>query len=147
MKINIIMRKNEIKRNITQIKKMTHKMPKSLNEALNFENDDMDFDMDMEMDDQEDFNPRLNKNIPNPKMQNASNVTNVEEEDSSNIENFISNMRKESLNIMKSLADDPDNSVYQFAKKIFQLADKAHEDKKEGKDINGQPRNTNQPEM
>ena len=61
-------------------------------------------------------------------------------EDTHNIDNFISNMRKESLGIMKALADNPDDSVYQFAKKIFQLADKAHEDQKEGKDINGQPK-------
>ena len=50
-------------------------------------------------------------------------------------------MRKESLGIMKALSDNPDDAVYQFAKKIFQLADKAHEDQKEGKDINGQPKN------
>jgi hypothetical protein len=56
-------------------------------------------------------------------------------------------MRKESLGIMKKLADDPDNAVYQFAKKIFQLADKAHEDQKEGKDINGQPKQQMMPQQ
>jgi hypothetical protein len=59
-------------------------------------------------------------------------------DDEPSIDGFIANMRKESLGIMKRLADDPDNAVYQFAKKIFQLADKAHEDQKEGKDIKGQ---------
>ena len=61
-------------------------------------------------------------------------------EGNSNVEGFIANMRKESLGIMKALADNPDDAVYQFAKKIFQLADKAHEDQKEGKDINGDPK-------
>jgi hypothetical protein len=61
-------------------------------------------------------------------------------ENSGNVEGFIANMRKESLGIMKALADNPDDAVYQFAKKIFQLADKAHEDQKEGKDINGEPK-------
>ena len=60
------------------------------------------------------------------------------------IDNYINNMRKSSLKIMAKLSDNPDSSVYLFAKKIFQLADKAHEDEKEGKDINGQPKQPQQ---
>ena len=123
------MKKNTFSTNIKHLKKMSSKMPRTINEAINFnEEDDMDM-MDMEpMDDE----PMGNK----PMMGNEKPM----EKDGSNIENFIANMRKESLGIMKALADNPDDSVYQFAKKIFQLADKAHEDQKEGKDINGQPK-------
>ena len=101
-------------------------MPKTINEAINFnEDDDMDM-MDMDMPEEG----------PEEELPDESPVA----KDTHNIDNFISNMRKESLGIMKALADNPDDSVYQFAKKIFQLADKAHEDQKEGKDINGQPK-------
>ena len=115
-------------------------MPKSLNEAINF-NEDEDFDMDM-MDDEtmENDYPMEKEPMSNKPMSKNPIEKETMGGNDSNIENFIANMRKESLGIMKALADNPDDSVYQFAKKIFQLADKAHEDQKEGKDINGQPK-------
>ena len=120
-----VMKKNTMKTNIKQIKSISSRMPKTINEAINFnEDDDMDM-MDMDM--------------PEESPEESPAEAPVAE-DTHNIDNFISNMRKESLGIMKALADNPDDSVYQFAKKIFQLADKAHEDQKEGKDINGQPK-------
>ena len=121
------MKKTSLKENIGHLRSISSKMPKSINEAINFnEDDDMDMIDDEPMDDIESEQP---VNEPKPL-----------EDDGPSIENFIANMRKESLGIMKKLADDPDDAVYQFAKKIFQLADKAHEDQKEGKDINGQPK-------
>ena len=118
------MKKNTMKTNINQIRKISSKMPKTINEAINFNETD---DMDMEMMDDE---PMGDEPMEKETMGDSN----------TNIDNFIANMRKESLGIMKALADNPDDSVYQFAKKIFQLADKAHEDQKEGKDINGQPK-------
>lgn len=122
-----VMKKNTIKTNITQLKKISSKMPKTINEAINFNEDD-----DMEMMDE--------PIVDDEPIVNDEPIEKKPIGDDSNIENFIANMRKESLGIMKALADNPDDSVYQFAKKIFQLADKAHEDQKEGKDINGQPK-------
>lgn len=119
-------KKITIKENIGQIRRISSRIPKTINEALNFEGYDDEEMMDDEpMDDE----------MPEEQPQAAAQAT-----DEPNIDGFIANMRKESLGIMKKLADDPDNAVYQFAKKIFQLADKAHEDQKEGKDINGQPK-------
>jgi hypothetical protein len=47
MKIFTTMKKNTVKTNIKQIKSISQRMPKSLTEALNFnENDEMDFDME-----------------------------------------------------------------------------------------------------
>ena len=117
------MKKTELKKNINEIKRLTSVYPKSINEALNFNQLENETDEDMLMDD--------DKPIEKPKPI---------EDDGPSIDGFIANMRKESLGIMKKLADTPDDAVYQFAKKIFQLADKAHEDQKEGKDINGQPK-------
>ena len=121
--------------NINRIKTISSRMPKTINEAINFnETDDMDMDM---MDEPMDDEPMAEKPMSNEPIGGGD----------SNIENFIANMRKESLGIMKALADNPDDSVYQFAKKIFQLADKAHEDQKEGKDINGQPKQQMNPQQ
>ena len=119
------------KKDIKDVNRMSKKIP-TLMEAINFRSDReremYEGDEDFEMEDE----------IPmgKPQMKQSPEMGG-----DANVENFIANMRKESLGIMKALSDNPDDAVYQFAKKIFQLADKAHEDQKEGKDINGQPKN------
>ena len=103
---------NTFKKNISEIKKMSAKYPKTIKEALDF-NALEDDDMDMEMEDE-------------PMDEPAENKAGI------NIENFITTMRKQSLDIMSELADNPDDPVYDFAKKIWQLAEKAYNDKKGG---------------
>ena len=125
------MKKTTLKENIGRIKKISSRIPKTINEAINFQEEE-----DMDMIDDEPI-----------KDENPVDDMKPMEDDGPSIENFIANMRKESLGIMKKLADDPDDAVYQFAKKIFQLADKAHEDQKEGKDINGQPKQDMRPQI
>lgn len=127
------MKKTSLKENIGHLRKISSKMPKTINEALNFQEDD-----DMEMMDEPMGGDVEDSPVDSPKPV---------ESDEPNIDAFIANMRKESLCIMKHLYDDPDNAVYQFAKKIFQLADKAYEDQKEGKDINGQPKQQMMPQQ
>lgn len=126
------MKKTTLKENISALRKISSKMPKTINEALSYEGVDDDFMDDEPMERGVEDEPVKQHDI---------------ESDEPSIDGFIANMRKESLGIMKKLADDPDNAVYQFAKKIFQLADKAHEDQKEGKDINGQPKQQMQQQM
>lgn len=126
------MKKTTLKENISALRKISSKMPKTINEALSYEGVDDDFMDDEPMERGVEDEPVKQHDI---------------ESDEPNIDGFIANMRKESLGIMKKLADDPDNAVYQFAKKIFQLADKAHEDQKEGRDINGQPKQQMQQQM
>ena len=122
------MKKEELKKNINEIKKITSQMPKSLNEALNFNQ--------LENEGEEvEFEDELPEEAPVEKVEAP---VAVEEDD--NIKNFIATMRKQSLQIMAQLSDTPDNPTYEFAKRIFQLAEKAHQDEKEGKDINGQPK-------
>ena len=128
------MKKTTLKENISALKKLSTRMPKSINEALNF--NEMEGDDELGGIEDEPMDEPMDKSMDKPM-----------ETDEPNIDGFIANMRKESLGIMKKLADDPDNAVYQFAKKIFQLADKAHEDQKEGKDINGQPKQQMMPQQ
>lgn len=128
------MKKTTLKENISALKKLSTRMPKSINEAINF--NEMEGDDELGGIEDEPMDEPMDKPMDKPM-----------ETDEPNIDGFIANMRKESLGIMKKLADDPDNAVYQFAKKIFQLADKAHEDQKEGKDINGQPKQQMMPQQ
>ena len=124
------MAKKNIRKEINEISRISKNIP-SLMETIHFsperEREMYNEDEDFEMEDTPMVKPQEDE-VP------SSN------EDGGNVEGFIANMRKESLGIMKALADNPDDAVYQFAKKIFQLADKAHEDQKEGKDINGEPK-------
>jgi hypothetical protein len=129
------MAKKNLRKEINEISRISKNIP-SLMETIHFSpereremyNEDDDFEMEEpEMED-------------TPMAKPQEDVVPSSNEGNSNVEGFIANMRKESLGIMKALADNPDDAVYQFAKKIFQLADKAHEDQKEGKDINGEPK-------
>ena len=130
------MAKKNIRKEINEISRISKNIP-SLMETIHFSpereremyNEDEDFEME---------EPEMEET---PMMKPQEETVPSSNEGGSNVEGFIANMRKESLGIMKALADNPDDAVYQFAKKIFQLADKAHEDQKEGKDINGQPKN------
>ena len=129
------MAKKNIRKEINEISRISKNIP-SLMETIHFSpereremyNEDEDFEME---------EPEMEET---PMMKPQEETVPSSNEGGSNVEGFIANMRKESLGIMKALADNPDDAVYQFAKKIFQLADKAHEDQKEGKDINGEPK-------
>lgn len=129
------MAKKNIRKEINEISRISKNIP-SLMETIHFSpereremyNEDEDFEME---------EPKIEDT---PMVKPQEDTVPSSNESNSNVEGFIANMRKESLGIMKALADNPDDAVYQFAKKIFQLADKAHEDKKEGKDINGEPK-------
>jgi hypothetical protein len=120
------MKKNEIKKNINEIKRISAKMPKSINEALNF--NDLAEDDDMEMEEEPMDEPMEQPSKP----VNAAGI---------NIDNFITTMRKQSLDIMSQLADHPEDETYEFAKKIWQLAEKAYNDKR---DANGEGKNPQQ---
>lgn len=117
---------------IAEAKKISSRMPKTITESLNFNGMQREDD-DMEMNGEEPIHDEPIE--PKPQINDDGGI---------DIDNYINNMRKNSLKIMAKLSDNPDSSVYLFAKKIFQLADKAHEDEKEGKDINGQPKQPKQ---
>ena len=129
------MAKKNLRKEINEISRMSKNIP-SLMETIHFspEREREMYKEDDEFDAQE---PEMEET---PMMEPQQSEIPSSNDGNSNVEGFIANMRKESLGIMKALADNPDDAVYQFAKKIFQLADKAHEDQKEGKDINGEPK-------
>ena len=100
------MKKRTIKENIQLMKKTASKMPKTINESINFEGhgDDM---MDDEM-------------LDEPEHEEP-------QECGMDVMAFVDDIRKKALKGMAQLADNPDDERYQLLKKIWQICDKKPE--------------------
>lgn len=103
-----------MKTNISALKKIGSKMPKTINEAINFddmqsEHNDMDTIEDEPMHDEEPMDAPAH------------------EEDGMDVMAFVDDIRKKSLKGMAQLADNPDDERYQLLKKIWQICDKKPE--------------------
>ena len=105
------MKKTTINENIKQLKKISSKMPKTINEAITFEDDGEDV-MDGEMADDE--------MIDEPQHEEP-------QESGMDVMAFVDDIRKKSLKGMAQLADNPDDERYQLLKKIWQICDKKPE--------------------
>lgn len=115
------MKKNNIQRNIASMKKISSKMPKSINEAINFnESEDMDLDM---MD--EPMEEPMNEPMEAP----------IEEPQEVGAEKLLADIRKMSINGLAKLADNPDDPNYEMLKKIFLMLDKAVTEKQEQREV------------
>lgn len=114
------MKKNTMKTNITKIKNISSKMPKTINEAINFnEDDDMDI-MDEPMDDEMDFQEEEPIEEPSSDM---------------GADALLSDIRKKAINGMAKLADTPEDPNYEMLKKIFLMLDKAVSEKQEQREV------------
>lgn len=114
------MKKNTMKTNITKIKNISSKMPKTINEAINFnEGDDMDI-MDEPMDDDMDFHEEEPIDEPSSDM---------------GADALLSDIRKKAINGMAKLADTPEDPNYEMLKKIFLMLDKAVSEKQEQREV------------
>lgn len=107
------MKKNVIRENINKLKNISSKMPKTINEAINFNEDD---DMDMMDDEPMEYEPMDDEPIEEPQADNGMDVM-----------AFVDDIRKKSLKGMAQLADNPDDERYQLLKKIWQICDKKPE--------------------
>jgi hypothetical protein len=107
------MKKNVIQENIKKLKNISSKMPKTINEAINFNEDD---DMDMIDDEPMEYEPMSDEPIEEPQADNGMDVM-----------AFVDDIRKKSLKGMAQLADNPDDERYQLLKKIWQICDKKPE--------------------
>lgn len=106
------MKKNELKENISEIKRLTSVYPKSINEALNFNK------LEEEPDDEMDMMGDEEAPIDEPTH---------EDEGGMDVMAFVDDIRKKSLKGMASLAENPDDERYQLLKKIWQICDKKPE--------------------
>lgn len=105
------MKKKTIKENIQQMKKVSSKMPKSINEAINFGEQPYEEDEELMGDEMTD----------EPETQDEP------EEKGMDVMQFVDDIRKKSLRGMAQLADNPDDERYQLLKKIWQICDKKPE--------------------
>ena len=107
------MEKINLKNNIKSINRMATTMPKSINEAINFESDNMDmmFDEPMEEPMEEPMDNAPEKEIPS-------------DNGGMDVMQFVDDIRKKSLKGMAELAENPDDERYQLLKKIWQICDK-----------------------
>lgn len=110
-----------MKENISVLNKFSQRVPKTINEAINFNEDE-----DLMMNDDE---PMDDEPMDDEPMHDEPEAADV---DANNVESFINETRKKSLQIMAKLAEDPENPIYDIAKKIWQICDKAYNDQKEG---------------
>ena len=103
------------KKSIDIINENINEVEKLLKESMSFYNED-------------EFDSRDNETIndDDDDIENDSQITKSE-----NIESYIDNIRKYSLNGLSALCDTPDSEEYQMLKKIFQMCDKKPE-KKDG---------------
>jgi len=107
--------------NLKTIKNISSKMPKSINEAINF-NDDIAYeDNDMEMMGDESMEEPIEAPIEEPQEAGA--------------EKLLADIRKMSINGLAKLADNPDDPNYEMLKKIFLMLDKAVTEKQEQREV------------
>ena len=112
-----------MKKTIKNITKLSSKMPKTLNEALNF-NEDIN-DVDMNIEDNEEQPLDVPQEEETPTVNNASEKA----------KKLIDDIRKMALRAMAELADTPKDPNYENLKRIWQLCDKAVNEKQEEQEI------------
>ncbi len=103
--------KKTVKQNISEMKRLSSRIPKTINEAINFQEDD-----DLEMQDEPMDGIDAEEPMDEPK-----------EESGMDVMAFVDDIRKKSLKGMAQLADNPDDERYQLLKKIWQICDKKPE--------------------
>lgn len=118
------MKKNTLK-NINEMKKFANRMPKTINEALQFEGDE-EFGMEDDM----------QEGMPEEAPMNNSGIGDDK------INNFIKATRKNALEIMTATNDDETKArIYEVAKKIWQICEKELNDDKQQQEGNMQNQN------
>lgn len=116
------MKKKSIGKNISDMKKFVSKMPKTINESINFSDEEYE-----PMEDYEEDMPDGPEEEP-------------ETEDAGmDVMAFVDDIRKKSLKGMAQLAENPDDERYQLLKKIWQICDKKPEQQTAFSNPNGQP--------
>ena len=119
---------NTLKNDINKMRAITSRMPKTINEAINFneaENVDM---LDEPMADE----------IPTPETEMPVDEPVVPQEEvgvGAGAEKLLADIRKMSINGLAKLADNPDDPNYEMLKKIFLMLDKAVTEKQEQREV------------
>ena len=117
--------KKNTSNNIKMIKNLSSKMPKTINEAINF-NDNMAYENDdIDMMDDEPMDEPIDEPMEAP----------IEEPQEAGADKLLADIRKMSINGLAKLADNPDDPNYEMLKKIFLMLDKAVTEKQEQREV------------
>ena len=116
------------KNTINNMTKLASKMPKTLNEALNFNDNDMYEGDDMNSVENKVESPEIGNDI-HPEEENLNG------NEAEKARKLIDNIRKQALRAMASLADTPQSPEYENLKRIWQLCDKAVNEKEQEQQI------------
>ena len=111
--------KKIVKKNIAEMKSLVKTMPKNINEALTFEDEEM-ADYGDEMEDGGEYEEE-------PSQMDAS----------AHAAQLIDDIRKKALRAMADLADTPEDENYIMLKKVWQMTDRKPEQQQQNQ--NGQP--------
>lgn len=109
--------------NINNIKKLSSRIPKSINEAINFNDIEMMENEEMDMMDDEAMEEPIEEPIVNSESSDIS------------ADELINDIRKKALKAMANLADTPEDPNYEVLKKIFMMLDKAVSEKQEQREV------------
>lgn len=122
------MKKNTFRNDIDKMKQITSRMPKTLNEAINFNEteDDMTI-MDNEPAEEPMAEPMDEPIAPIDEP--------IEEPQDTGADKLLADIRKMSINGLAKLADNPDDPNYEMLKKIFLMLDKAVTEKQEQREV------------
>lgn len=104
-----------MEKTIKNITKLSSKMPKTLNEALNF-NENEDFN-DVDIEDNEVTTPSDVNQMEEPVIDSASEKA----------KKLIDDIRKMALRAMAELADTPEDESYIMLKKVWSTVDRKQE--------------------
>jgi hypothetical protein len=113
------MKKNTMKRNISAINKISKKMPKTINEAIDF-NEEPYSNENLLIDDEEDME------TPEVGGEEQGGNPNASEK----ARQLIDDIRKMSLRAMAELADTPEDENYIMLKKVWSMTDRKPEQEK-----------------
>lgn len=129
------MKRDSLKKNLEEIRRITSIMPKTMNEAIRFEGDDMiPGDEAEEMPESE---PDVEPNDePKEEHREEMLLDDAEKEPINGAgRELVDKIRKVSLQGMADLAETPDIPEYDILKKIWQLCDKNLSEKKEKDEV------------
>ncbi len=112
--------RKDMRTNINEIRKMTTKFPKTLKEALNFN----EADDSIETMEEPTMEPEIHHEEP---VMDKPNEPKEMQSVGMNVAEFVDDIRKKALRGMAELADNPDDEKYQLLKKIWAICDKKPE--------------------
>ena len=118
--------KKTVKKNLLEMKSLTKNMPKTINEALNFESDD-------EMMGGDEFGGEYEEEPVDDEPDQAT--------ASEHAAQLIDDIRKKALRAMADLADTPEDENYIMLKKVWQMTDRKPEQQQQaqGQNVPQQP--------